>query len=111
MVQFFIERYRHLAESARAFLEGLSSELRAKTHLDYADARRLVWYYYPRVAWQRTGVMVKELEGKQRDRFFQLVRAGTSETGFDTVKNLMQLETILCGRHEADLEPEPRAVI
>ena len=93
-----------MAEAARAFLDGLSPELRGRAHLDYADARRLVWHYYPRVPWQRTGVTLKELDAAQKERFFDLVRAGTSAAGFETVTNLMQLEGVL-----RDIENTPAA--
>lgn len=93
-----------MVHAARALLDGLSPELRRKAQRDHDDPKRFVWHYYPRVAWERTGVMLKDLTPPQKELFRELVRAGTSETGFETAMNLMQLEAIL-----RDIENTPFA--
>jgi hypothetical protein len=93
-----------MQQAAEKLLAGLPPELRARTHLAFDHPQRLVWHYYPRVPWTRTGVTLKELNAEQKKLYFDLVRAGTSETGFETAVNLMKLEAIL-----RDIENTPLA--
>ncbi|MCA9113863.1 MAG: DUF3500 domain-containing protein [Planctomycetaceae bacterium] len=86
---------RPMVTAATAFLQSLPPGLRKKAHLDYDDERRLVWHYYPRVSWERTGVMLKELDPEQQTLFRNVLRSGLSENGYETALNLMALEDIL----------------
>ena len=65
---------RPMVTAATAFLQSLPPGLRKKAHLDYDDERRLVWHYYPRVSWERTGVMLKELDPEQQTLFRNVLR-------------------------------------
>lgn len=86
---------RPMVDAALAFLRSLPPELREKAQLDYNDERRGVWHYYPRVAWERTGVMLKELDPEQQNLFRAVLATGLSENGYETALNLMELEDIL----------------
>ena len=84
-----------MVTAAQNFLAGLPDDLRAKAALPYDHDMRLVWHYYPTVAWQRSGVMLKELTPEQKALFRAMLRSGTSERGYETAANLMELEAIL----------------
>lgn len=84
-----------MVEAAQQFLAHLPPSLRDRANLTYEDHKRLVWHYYPRVPWERSGVTLKELAPGDIERFKAVLRAATSAVGYQTALGLMNLEAIL----------------
>jgi len=81
-----------LAGASRAFLAGLSAEQRDSALLDFEDAYRLDWHYFPR---ERRGIPFKDMDEAQHDLAMGVLRAGLSDLGVETVEHLRIIEAIL----------------
>jgi len=80
-------------DAAAKFLAALTPEQRAKTTFPVDDSEWRKWNNVHRYA--RQGVSFKEMTDNQRDRAFDLLRAGLSAKGLTKSRNIMRLnETI-----------------
>ena len=84
-----------MAEAVGNFLAALDAGSRAKAVLAVGDTQeRENWHYIPR---DRTGLALKEMDGKLRELAHALVATGVSAQGYEKVKTIIGLEPILAG--------------
>ena len=84
---------KRMIEAAAAFLGALQADQKNRAMLDFADAEeRKNWHYVPR---ERTGLPLKEMDGKQRESALALVAAGLSITGYRKATTIARLEEVL----------------
>lgn len=81
-----------MAISAKALLQSLTPEQRAKATYKLEDAERINWHFIPR---QRNGLPLKELNPDQRALMMALVQTGMSEQGMQKATTIMSLEGLL----------------
>lgn len=81
-----------MTTAARAFLETLTPELKAKAQLPLDADERFNWFYTP-VA--RKGLPLKEMNETQRRAAMQLLRVGLSEQGYSKAETIRALEDVL----------------
>jgi hypothetical protein len=92
-----------MADAADKFLAALNGDQKAKAALDFDDKERFNWHFTPQQdqakKYTRKGLPVEEMSKEQKDAALALLRAGTSEGGYEKATTIMSLESIL-----ADLE-------
>lgn len=81
-----------LAKKADAFLNTLSTELRAKSQFNFEDAERFNWNFVP-IA--RKGPSFRDFDEKQKNAAISLLRASLSDQGYQKVRGIIELETVL----------------
>jgi hypothetical protein len=81
-----------MASAARAFLDTLSPDLKAKAQLSFDGEERLNWHYIPR---ERRGLPLKEMSDAQRRAAMNLLRSGLSERGYSKAEAVRALEDVL----------------
>lgn len=80
------------ATAARAFVNSLTSEQRAKALFQMEDEQRFDWHFIPRA---RKGVPFKELDPAQQSLGNALLASGLSQQGFIKAATIMSLEPVL----------------
>jgi hypothetical protein len=85
-----------VVEAAKAFLSALTPEQRSRTAYPVDDVEWRRWNNVHRYA--RQGVSFEEMDQRQREAAFGLLRAGLSARGFEKSRNVMRLN-----EHLADL--------
>jgi hypothetical protein len=78
--------------AAAALLAATPAAQRSSLLLPFTDAARSNWHYTPRA---RAGVAWKSMDQKQRSAAHQLLAAGLSDYGLDTVRAVFALEVAL----------------
>lgn len=81
-----------LATASKAFLDGLEPAQREMALLDFDDAYRFDWHYFPR---ERRGIPFKGMDDEQHDLAMGVLRAGLSDLGVEVVEQLRIIESIL----------------
>jgi len=81
-----------LVAAARAFLETLTPEQRARALFAFAAEERFVWHYTPV---SRRGLPLKDMTEPQRQAAMNLLRAGLSEPGYAKAETIRSLEDVL----------------
>jgi hypothetical protein len=84
-----------MTAAATAFVDALSTEQRHHAVFAYADAERLRWHFIPNEMFPRKGIMIKEMNEKQRRLAHDLLRTGLSARGYNKVTSIIELEDIL----------------
>jgi hypothetical protein len=84
-----------MADAATAFVNSLSPEQRQQAVFRFDSAERLHWNFIPTEAFPRNGLTVKEMSDAQRQRAYDLLKAGLSQRGYLTATAIMDLETVL----------------
>jgi len=89
-----------MADAAKKLLAALNPELKKKASFGFDDPERLNWHFVPRQDDKlrtptRQGVRAGELGESQRKAMLDLLRTGTSESGFTQATTIMGLEAIL----------------
>ena len=84
---------RPVMDAAVAFLDALNADQRATTTFPVDDVEWRDWNNIHRYA--RKGVSLAELTEAQRERAFDLMRAGLSAKGFEQSRNIMRLNGYL----------------
>lgn len=77
------------------FLSSLDEEQLEKTQLEFNDHSREVWHFLPGAMWPRKGILLKDLERKQKELFFIMLQDQLSEAGFKKILRIMDLENVL----------------
>jgi hypothetical protein len=85
----------HNPQPAADFLNSLPRELREKTQLPFDDNSKHQWHYLPASMFPRAGISLGELNPKQKQLFFQLLRSSLSETGYAKTQQIISLENVL----------------
>jgi hypothetical protein len=84
-----------MAKAATQFLDGLSADQKAKAVLPFDGEDRLRWHFIPNETFPRKGIMIKEMNEKQRRLAHDLLRTGLSARGYNKVTSIIELEDIL----------------
>ncbi len=81
-----------MTEAARAYLNSLSPELRARTMFAFQTDERLNWHFVPL---ERKGVALREMTSAQKHLAEALLSAGLSQQGVIKAHTIMSLDQIL----------------
>jgi uncharacterized protein DUF3500 len=87
-----------MTTAAEKFLDGLTTEQKAKAVYAFNDKERTNWNFVPlqeKGMALRKGLRLEEMNAEQQAKAKDLVRAGTSEPGFTRATTIMSLESIL----------------
>ena len=92
-----------MADAAQSLLTSLAAEQKKKAAFGFDDPQRLRWFFTPQQnkdrQYTRKGIPFEELSEDQKKTALELLKAGTSQKGYDQAVTIMSLESIL-----ADLE-------
>lgn len=81
------------ATMANRFLNTLSNEQRTKALYDFGDDERYNWHFVPKK--DRKGILLGDLNEKQKEGAFALLRLYLSDTTFRQTQEIIQLEYVL----------------
>ena len=81
-----------MAETAKAFLNSLDAEQRARATFQFQDEERFDWHYIPK---ERKGLPLKEMNSAQKHLAHALLSAGLSQRGYIKAVSIMSLDEIL----------------
>ncbi|MDX1495169.1 MAG: DUF3500 domain-containing protein, partial [Longimicrobiales bacterium] len=84
-----------MTDAAQAFLASLSDEQRASATFPFDSDERLRFHFIPNEMFERSGVMLADLDEGQRERAHDLLRSGLSRSGYLTAVQIMELEDVL----------------
>jgi hypothetical protein len=92
-----------MATAAEKFVDSLGADQKSKATFTFDDKERTNWYFTPRQDKDRKstrkGLPLEDMNKDQRAAALALLKAGTSEGGYEKATTIMALESIL-----ADLE-------
>ncbi len=77
------------------FIESLSDEQWDKAYFDFDIEEREEWDFVPVLTKPRPGIQLSELNNKQEDLLFKLVRSYLSKSGYEKTKQIISLEEVL----------------
>ena len=80
---------------AKNFLNSLNNEQRIKAQLGFNHDSKYIWHYLPAASFNRPGISLAELNKKQQDLFFELLKNSLSETGYAKTRQIISLEEVL----------------
>jgi hypothetical protein len=81
-----------MAETAKAFLNSLSDDQRARATYPFDDDQRFDWHFIPK---PRKGLPLKEMTPWQKHLAHALLSAGLSQRGYIKAAEIMSLEEVL----------------
>jgi Protein of unknown function (DUF3500) len=88
-----------MADAADQFLTSLSEEQKAKCSFGFDDKERVNWIFVPVQDKDkkpgRKGLRLEEMNEKQHQAVLDLLKTGTSDSGYKQAVTIMSLETIL----------------
>jgi hypothetical protein len=88
-----------MVATAEKFLGTLTEAQRAKATFDFDDKERVNWHFVPRQDQDkkstRQGVPLESMNQEQKLAALELLKAGTSESGYQSAATIMSLEAIL----------------
>jgi hypothetical protein len=84
-----------MAAAAQAFLAALSADQTARASFHATDDELVRWHFIPPESFPRSGITLKELAPPQREAAHVLIKAGMSQRGYQTVTDIMALESVL----------------
>lgn len=79
--------------AASKFLNSLSKEQKQKTIYGLEDSERYNWHFFPKT--DRKGISLNELDTKQKESVYALLKTCLSSNGFEKTMQVVQLETVL----------------
>lgn len=77
------------------FLSSLDEKQLEKTQLEFNHLSREFWHFLPGAMWPRKGILLKDLERKQKELFFIMLQDQLSEAGFKKILRIIDLENVL----------------
>jgi hypothetical protein len=88
-----------MADAAQKFLDGLTAEQKAKATFAFDDKERTNWIFVPVQDKDRRpgrkGLRLEEMTEDQKKSVLELLKTGTSESGFKQAVTIMSLEAVL----------------
>src|SRR5690348_13518444 len=81
-----------MSDAAKAFLNSLDPEQRARATFQFQDEQRFDWHYIPRA---RKGLPLKDMNSAQKHLAHALLSAGLSQRGYIKAISIMSLDEIL----------------
>jgi len=90
------------------FLKSLDKEQMEKVQMPFEDLSRQVWHFLPGKMLPRAGIKINELNQKQKELAFTLLKDHLSESGFQKIMNIIELENVLreMGQDKEFRDPE-----
>jgi hypothetical protein len=82
-----------IVNRAAAFLQSLSDSQRIKAQYNFDADERYSWHYIPKK--DRKGIMLNELNEKQKEAGFSILKYYLSDEAFGQTKEIIQLENVL----------------
>jgi Protein of unknown function (DUF3500) len=77
------------------FLNSLNRDQKSKAMFAFDDQSKTRWHYFPASMWPRAGIRLHELNDRQKNLLFTLLRSFLSQTGYDKTREIMGLEEVL----------------
>lgn len=88
-----------MADAAQKFLDGLTADQKAKATFAFDDKERTNWIFVPVQTADkkpgRKGLRLEEMTDEQKKSVLELVKTGTSDSGFKQAVTIMSLEAVL----------------
>ena len=84
-----------MTNAATRFLAGLSPEQRQRASFAFDTDERFKWHYIPNEMFPREGLAIKVMTEPQRKLAHDLLKAGLSQRGYQTMNAIMELEAVL----------------
>jgi hypothetical protein len=88
-----------MAAAAQHFLDSLKDDQRARASFAFDSPERLAWHFVPLQDMDkkptRKGLRLEEMSEEQKKAALDLLRAGTSDSGYTKATTIMSLENIL----------------
>jgi hypothetical protein len=88
-----------MADAAQKFLDGLTAEQKAKATFGFDDKERTNWIFIPVQDKERRpgrkGLRLEEMSDDQKKAVLELLKTGTSDSGFKQAVTIMSLEALL----------------
>lgn len=81
-----------MSDTAKAFLNSLDPEQRARATFQFQDEQRFDWHYIPRA---RKGLPLKDMNSAQKHLAHALLSAGLSQRGYIKAITIMSLDEVL----------------
>ncbi|MCA0931784.1 DUF3500 domain-containing protein [Lutimonas saemankumensis] len=77
------------------FIKALDEEQLEKAQLPFDDLSRETWHFLPGKMWPRKGILLKDLNPKQKELAFSLLHDHLSEAGYKKIMSIIDLENVL----------------
>jgi hypothetical protein len=89
-----------MTDAAEKFLASLGDDQKKKAVFDFDDKHRTGWFFTPQQnnetrKYTRKGLPFEDMKEEQKKLALDLLRSGTSSTGFNQATTIMSLENIL----------------
>jgi hypothetical protein len=97
-----------VADAARRFLDSLDGDARAKATYAFDDDERFRWHWTNTVAVPRNGLPLSEMTSEQRQVALDLLRSGSSSTGYRKATDIMKLQGVLLAEFGASPQWDPQ---
>jgi len=81
-----------MARAAQALIDALDDQQRQRLVWSFDAEERFNWHFIPR---ERQGLPLRDMNPRQREAAFALLRTGLSETGFTKAETIRSLEEVL----------------
>jgi len=85
----------HMRKACADLLDSLNPDQRRRILFPFDDAERLRWSYLPVELYEHHGLLLRDMDHKQRRLAYALLESGLSPMGYDKATSIMGLETIL----------------
>lgn len=96
VLSIFVTAFKYTSKSpVQNFLKSLDKEQIEKVQMPFNDLSRQVWHFLPGKMWPRAGIKINELNKKQKERAFTLLKDHLSESGFKKIMGIIDLENVL----------------
>ena len=106
LLSILVTAFKYTSKSpVQDFLKSLDKEQMEKVQMPFTDLSRQVWHYLPGKMWPRAGIKINELNQKQKELAFTLLKDHLSESGFNKIMSIIDLENVL---HEMGQDREFR---
>ncbi|MFN7923343.1 MAG: DUF3500 domain-containing protein [Bryobacteraceae bacterium] len=90
-----------MALTASRLIDSLSPEQKVQTLFEMSSPERLRWHYFPERGFkleygvERSGIMFKQMDPKQRHLAYALMASGLSQAGFIKATTIMSIEEVV----------------
>ncbi|MCH9016432.1 MAG: DUF3500 domain-containing protein [Chloroflexi bacterium] len=81
-----------ITDAAKAFVNSLNAEQKAKALFEYMDGERVFWYYPPM---NRHGLALRDMEPAQRELAMAVLASGLTPESYEQAKLIIEHEEVL----------------
>ena len=89
------------------FLDSLDEQQLAQANFPFDDSFRTRWHFFPITMWRRKGILMRDLNEKQRDISSRMLMKYLSKSGYAKTKKIIALETILAEIEDDTISRDP----